>query len=121
MLKQKLKNRNLILASGSPRRQNFFKDLNLDFEIRLKEIKEVYPSSLKHSQITDYLAELKSKAFLDELKPNDILVTSDTIVWYNNKALGKPKDEQDAFSIIKSLSGNTHEVCLLYTSPSPRD
>jgi len=110
MLKQKLKGRNLILASGSPRRQNFFKDLNLDFEIRLKEVEEIYPPDLRHSEITDYLAELKSIAFLDELKPEDILVTSDTIVWHENNALGKPKNEQDAFTIIKSLSGSVHEV-----------
>ena len=88
MLKQKLKNRNLILASGSPRRQKFFTDLDLDFEIRLKEIEENYPVSLIHSEITDYLAELKSVPFLEELKTEDLLVTSDTIVWHNNKALG---------------------------------
>ncbi len=110
MLKQKLKNRTLILASGSPRRQQFFKDLDLDFEIRLKEIKEEYPPSLSHIEITNYLAALKSKAFQEELTPKDILVTSDTIVWYNNHALGKPKDEIEAFKIIKRLSGNTHEV-----------
>lgn len=110
MLKQKLKNRNLILGSGSPRRQTFFKDLDLDFEIRLKEIEEIYPPKLHDIEITNYLAELKSIPFLEELKPEDILVTSDTIVWHNNKALGKPKDEQDAFKIIKSLSGSTHEV-----------
>ncbi len=120
MLKEKLKGINLILASGSPRRQQFFKDLDLEFEIRLKEIEENYPPTLYHSQITDYLAELKSIPFLKELKPKDILITSDTIVWHNNKALGKPKDEQDAFKIIKSLSGNTHEVitsvCFRYST-----
>ncbi|TDE30516.1 septum formation protein Maf [Flavobacterium ranwuense] len=110
MLKNKLKKYTLILASGSPRRQQFFKDLDLDFEIRLKEIEEVYPPELKAEQITNYLAELKASAFEGELKSNEILVTSDTIVWHNNKALGKPKDEQDAFEILKSLSNATHEV-----------
>ncbi|TDE44459.1 septum formation protein Maf [Flavobacterium rhamnosiphilum] len=110
MLKNKLKKYTLILASGSPRRQQFFKDLDLDFEIRLKEIEEVYPPELKAEQITNYLAELKASAFEGELKPNEILVTSDTIVWHNNTALGKPKDEQDAFEILKSLSNATHEV-----------
>lgn len=110
MLKNKLKKYTLILASGSPRRQQFFKDLDLDFEIRLKEIEEVYPPELKAEQITNYLAELKAGAFEGELKPNEILVTSDTIVWHNNTALGKPKDEQDAFEILKSLSNATHEV-----------
>ncbi|MFV8361416.1 Maf-like protein [Flavobacterium sp. LS1P3] len=110
MLKNKLKKYVLILASGSPRRQQFFKDLELDFEIRLKEIEEIYPPELKAEQITNYLAELKASAFEGELKPNEILVTSDTIVWHNNTALGKPKDEQDAFEILKSLSNATHEV-----------
>jgi len=110
MLKNKLKKYNLILASGSPRRQQFFKDLDLDFEIRLKEIEEVYPPELKASAITDYLAELKASAFEGELQPNEILITSDTIVWHNDKALGKPKDQQDAFAILKSLSNTTHDV-----------
>lgn len=110
MLKKKLEKYTLILASGSPRRQQFFKDLDLDFEIRLKEIEEVFPPELKAEQITNYLAELKANAFEGELKPNEILITSDTIVWHNNKALGKPKDAQDAFAILKSLSNTTHEV-----------
>ena len=63
MLKNKLANYSLILASGSPRRQQFFKDLDLDFEIRLKEIEEVYPPELNAEAITNYLAELKASAF----------------------------------------------------------
>jgi len=110
MLKDKLATYTLILASGSPRRQQFFKDLDLDFEIRLKEIEEVYPPELQAEAITNYLAELKASAFEGELKENEILITSDTIVWHNNKALGKPKDEQDAFAILQSLSNATHEV-----------
>ncbi|OUL62925.1 Maf-like protein [Flavobacterium sp. AJR] len=110
MLKQKLKKYTLILASGSPRRQQFFKDLDLDFEIRLKDVEEIFPPELKGSEITDYLAELKAAAFEGELKPNEILITSDTIVWHNDKALGKPKDEEDAFNILKSLSNTTHDV-----------
>ena len=110
MLKKKLEKYTLILASGSPRRQQFFKDLDLDFEIRLKEIEEIFPPELKAEQITNYLAELKANAFEGELKPNEILITSDTIVWHKNKALGKPKDVQDAFTILKSLSNTTHEV-----------
>ena len=110
MLKNKLQKYKLILASGSPRRQQFFKDLELDFEIRLKEIEEIFPPELEAEEITNYLAVLKSSAFEGELNDNEILITSDTIVWHNNKALGKPKDEQDAFAILKSLSNATHEV-----------
>lgn len=110
MLKQKLTNYSIILASGSPRRQQFFKDLDLDFEIRLKDVEEIYPPELKAEEITNYLAELKANAFEGEINDNEILITSDTIVWHNNIALGKPKDEQDAFAILKSLSNATHEV-----------
>ncbi|WP_316632561.1 Maf-like protein [uncultured Flavobacterium sp.] len=110
MLKEKLKKYTIILASGSPRRQQFFKDLNLDFEIRLKDIEEVYPPELKGVEITDYLAELKANAFEGELKENEILVTSDTIVWHQDKALGKPKNAEEAFAMIKSMSNETHDV-----------
>jgi septum formation protein len=110
MLNEQLLNYHLILASGSPRRQQFFKELGLDFEIRLKEIEEVYPPHLQASEITDYLAELKASAFTSELNANDILVTSDTIVWHQNECLGKPKDYQDAFQMLQKLSAGTHQV-----------
>lgn len=108
MLSEKLKNYKLILASGSPRRQQFFKDLNLDFEIRLKEVEETYPEHLKASEVTDFLARLKASAF--HLQKNEILVTSDTIVWLDEKVLGKPKNYEEAFVILQKLSGNTHQV-----------
>jgi septum formation protein len=110
MLREKLKSYKIILASASPRRQQFFKDLDIDFEIRLKEVEEVYPQHLQAKEITNYLAELKAKAFDGELKPNEILVTSDTIVWHKNQCLGKPKDEEDAFRMLQSLSNSTHKV-----------
>lgn len=100
----------IILASGSPRRQQFFKDLNLDFEIRLKDIEEIYPPELQAAQITDYLAKLKADAFEGEISEGELLVTSDTIVWLDGKALGKPKDYDDAVQILQSLSDATHEV-----------
>lgn len=110
MLSPKLKDYTIILASGSPRRQQFFKDLGLDFEIRLREIEEVYPDHLKADQITDYLAELKGNAFENDLASNEILITSDTIVWHKDKALGKPKDTEDAFEMLRNLSNSTHQV-----------
>lgn len=110
MLKDKLKSYKLILASGSPRRQQFFRDLDLDFEIRLKDIEEIYPENLQGVEITNFLAQLKANAFDGEITNKELLITSDTIVWHNGKALGKPKDYDDAFEILKSLSGATHEV-----------
>lgn len=110
MLKEKLTGYKIVLASGSPRRQQFLKDLDADFEIRLKEVDEIYPDTLQGAEITDFLAELKASAMDDSLSDNEILITSDTIVWHENKALGKPKDRDDAFAMLKSLSGKTHEV-----------
>lgn len=119
MLSTKLKNYTIILASGSPRRQQFLKDLGLDFTIELREIEEIYPKELKGSKITDYLAELKASQFND-LAENDILITSDTIVWINDKAIGKPKDRNDAVKIFRELSGKKHQVitsiCIKTTS-----
>ena len=109
MLKEKLSNYNIILASKSPRRQQFLKELELPFSIQLKEVVEIYPKELQGSEITDYLADLKSHPF-NNLKENDLLITSDTIVWLDKKALGKPKDNNDAIKILQELSGKKHQV-----------
>lgn len=118
MWKEKLKGRKVILASASPRRQNFLKELNIPFEVRLKEIEEIFPTNLKGAEITDYLAALKAQPFLDELASNELLITSDTIVWLDNKAIGKPKNKQEAMGMLQQLSGKMHEVitsfCISY-------
>jgi septum formation protein len=114
MLRNKLSNYNLILASGSPRRQHFFKELDVPFTIEIKEVNEIYPNHLKAAEITDYLADLKSKCFTN-LKSNDLLITSDTIVWFEEKALGKPKNKDEASNMLKKMSGKQHAV---YTSIS---
>jgi len=104
-----LENKNIILASGSPRRQNFLKELGLDFKIRLKEIEETYPKHYKKEAITNFLARKKANVFKD-LEINDILVTADTIVWFKNKALEKPKDATEAREMLEKLSGKKHLV-----------
>jgi len=109
MLREKLKYYNIILASGSPRRQAFFKELNLDFTIQVKAVKETYPNTLICSEITDYLSKLKASVFTN-LMENDVLITSDTIVWKDEKALEKPKDFEDAKGMLQNLSGEMHEV-----------
>lgn len=109
MLKEKLKNHNLILASGSPRRHHFFKELDLDFSIDVRSVEEVYDQNLKKADITDYLAKLKASVFTD-LKKNDILVTSDTIVWKDGKPLEKASTETEAKEMLRDLSGEMHEV-----------
>jgi len=110
MLREHLNGYKVILASASPRRQQFFRDLDIDFEIRLKEVEEIYPPELKEVEITDFLAQLKADAFVDDIGDNEIIVTSDTIVWHQDKALGKPVDFNDAFDILSKLSASTHQV-----------
>jgi septum formation protein len=110
MLKDKLKNHKITLASGSPRRQQFFKDLGIDFQIRLKEVAEIYPKHLQGVEITNFLAELKANSFDNDMAENEIIITSDTIVWFENQALGKPTDYNDALKMLTKMSGKTHEV-----------
>lgn len=110
----KLNNKKIILASGSPRRHKFLKDLGLDFEIRLREVDESYPEELQGEDIAVYISEKKASAF-DNLDDGEILITSDTIVWINGKALGKPTDSEDAKAMLRELSGNMHEVITAFT------
>lgn len=110
MLKNLLNKYTVILASGSPRRQQFLKDLDILFEIKLFDVEEIYPEELEASEITDFLSELKAQPFDTILKENELVITSDTIVWLNGKALGKPNTKQEAFDMLKSLSGQSHEV-----------
>ena len=109
---EKLKDKNIILASKSPRRQQLLKELNIPFTIKTKEVAENYSKLLKKKQITEYLAKLKAAAFTN-LQEKDILVTSDTIVWFKGKPLEKPKDLEDAKKMLRQLSGKKHSV---YTS-----
>lgn len=109
MLQEILTNKEIILASGSPRRKQFFKDLHIPFTTDVRPVVEDYPLHLKGTEITDYLAQLKAAEFT-ELTAKQIVITSDTIVSNNGKAMGKPKNKEEAKSMIISLSGKTHSV-----------
>lgn len=101
-------NAKIILASQSPRRQQLLKDLGLEFEIRVADIEENYPSHLKREKIVEYLAELKADAI--KCSDDEVLITSDTIVWINDHILEKPKSPEHSKEMIQELSGSTHEV-----------
>lgn len=107
--------KNIILASKSPRRQNLLKELGFDFEIKTKEIEEIYPPELKRENVALFLSELKALAFVDDLKENDLIITSDTIVCLGNEIIGKPKGRDDAIEMLGKLSGNKHEVITAVT------
>jgi len=110
MLTDKLKNHKLLLASKSPRRQQFLKDLGLSFTTISIDVVENYPKYLHGNEITSFLAKLKADAYEKVLEPNEILITADTIVRASGKILGKPKDADDAKKILQLLSNNQHEV-----------
>ncbi len=105
-----LTDKHIILASKSPRRQQLFKDLGVNFSIKIKEIDESFPSELRAEEITNYIAKKKAEAFDSELKNNEILVTSDTIVWHNGMALEKPKNRAHAIEMMQSYSNTSHDV-----------
>ncbi|MDB4533736.1 Maf family nucleotide pyrophosphatase [Vicingaceae bacterium] len=109
---------NIILASKSPRRQNLLKELGFEFEIKTKEIEEIYPPELEREDVAVFLSKLKASAFISDLKENDLVLTSDTIVCLNDEIIGKPTDRSDSIKMLGKLSGNKHEVITAVTLTS---
>ncbi|MFO8235760.1 MAG: Maf family nucleotide pyrophosphatase [Bacteroidales bacterium] len=110
-MNKKLEKYRIVLGSQSPRRQYLLKELGINFDVKLKYLKEeVYPENLQREEIPLYLAKAKADAFEDELGDKTIVITADTIVWSDGKVLQKPQDTQDAYNILKSLSGKVHQV-----------
>lgn len=101
---------NIILGSQSPRRRELMTGLDIPFSCVTIDADESYPADLKAGDIPMYIARAKARAYMSELKENDLLITSDTIVWLNGEMLGKPQDEADAKAMLAHLSGQTHEV-----------
>jgi len=101
---------NFILASKSPRRQHLLKSLGIDFQVVVKEVEEDFPSELPKEEIPVYLARLKAQPFRNQLKPDDLLITADTIVWHRGKVLGKPSGITEAKKMLSELSGSEHVV-----------
>ncbi len=100
----------IVLASKSPRRKELLGLLDLDFEIITADIDETMDSSLP---VTDEVARLsyeKAAAIKSQVLDDTIIISADTVVELDGKVMGKPKDKTDAFNMLKSLSGNTHNV-----------
>lgn len=100
----------LILGSGSPRRQELLKSLGFSFILKPINADESFPENLKEQEIPLYLAEKKANAFPDKLKENELLITADTIVWCEGKVLNKPADFEEGKKMLSSLSGKMHQV-----------
>ena len=100
----------IILGSQSPRRRELMAGLNLPFTAITIDADESYPASLQAGDIPYYISRAKARAYETQLLPNQLLITADTIVWCDNQMLGKPHNADEAFSMLRALSGKTHQV-----------
>ena len=100
----------IILASDSPRRKDLLKKSNISFRTISPQVEESFPSNLEESEISDYLAKLKADSFKNTLNINEIVITADTIVWFKNQYIGKPKSIDETIQILRKMSNNFHTV-----------
>jgi septum formation protein len=104
-------NYKIILASNSPRRKELLKGLDFDFEVRvMSDIDETFPPDTPPEKIPACLARKKADAYLATMKPDELIITADTVVVLDNDILGKPADREDAIRMIRRLSGRKHQV-----------
>ncbi|MEY3442650.1 MAG: septum formation protein Maf [Bacteroidota bacterium] len=107
----------MILASGSPRRQQLLREVGLDFEVVVRPVEEVIPLGKTPVEVAEHLAWHKCEAYLDLINDH-IVLTSDTIVSLKGQLLEKPQDREDAVRMLRLLSGNVNQVisgvCLRY-------
>ena len=106
---------NIILGSQSPRRRELMAGLDIPFTSVTIDADETYPHHLQAGDIPFYISRAKARAYAGRLGCDDLLITSDTIVWLNGTMLGKPHDAEDAVRMLRMLAGNTHQV---YTAVS---
>lgn len=100
----------LLLASNSPRRRQLLSELGLDYEIRLREVDETFPPTLRRAEVAEYLARRKAAAYAADLAPDEIVLTADTIVCLEDDVLNKPADVAEATAMLTRLQGRAHDV-----------
>ncbi|MFZ9075138.1 MAG: Maf family nucleotide pyrophosphatase [Flavobacteriaceae bacterium] len=100
----------LILASGSPRRKAFFEEMELPFRVQVLPVNENFPSGLDGIAIAQHIVRKKAEAFLEIIKEKQLVITADTVVWHKNQFLGKPQNNNEAKTMLRSLSNDTHDV-----------
>lgn len=103
---------NIILGSQSPRRRELLTGLDIPHTDVTIDADESYSADLIGGDIPKYISRAKAEAYtrMHALGKDDLLITSDTIVWLDGKVLGKPRDEQEARAMLRDLSGKTHQV-----------
>ena len=103
---------NIVLASGSPRRQELLRLMGVtEFDIRVPETKEDYPAGLSPRQVVEYISREKADAAAKLCTPEEIVITADTMVFLDESRLGKPADQADALRMLTALQGRRHTVC----------
>ncbi len=108
---ENLKKYRIVLASNSPRRRELLSRLGVEYEVRtLAGVDESCPPQLRGADIPLYIARKKADAYRTLLRRDELMITADTIVWLDGRALGKPAGRADAVRMLRSLSGRTHEV-----------
>lgn len=108
---ENIKKYKVILASASPRRRELLAGLDIDFEVRtLPDVDESFPATLQCGDIPLFISKKKADAYLSLMSDEELVITADTIVWLDGKALGKPVDAADARLMLRDLSGKTHSV-----------
>ena len=110
MLKKLSEKYNITLGSASPRRKELLSDIGVRFSIQTTDQEETFLTTIKEEKIAEYLSRQKSEFLSGNLQQNDLLITADTIVSFNNELLNKPKNKEEAFKTLNKLSGNTHKV-----------
>lgn len=105
----------IILGSNSPRRRELLAGIGVEFTSININADESYPSELAAEQIPSYISKAKALAYSSTLLPDELLITSDTLVWLDGKVFGKPHGKEDAQAMLRQLSGRTHQV---YTAVS---
>ena len=100
----------IVLASGSPRRQELLGRIGIrDFTVRVPQVEEWYPQGLTPPEIVSYISREKSQAVPSE--DDEIVITADTMVFLDERRLGKPRDEAQALEMLTALAGRKHTVC----------
>jgi len=111
-----LKGKKIILASNSPRRKELLGGLDISFVIETRNnFEEVYDPATPHEKIPEVLSEGKSYGFHRELSDDEILITSDTLVLCGSDVMGKPHSREEAFEMLRKLSGRDHKVITAIT------
>mgnify|MGYP003571279944 CR=1 FL=1 len=100
----------IILASKSPRRKELLSTIFEEFECLPSTKEEKVDKKLNYKKLAEILSEQKAEDIFSQTNGDRTVIGSDTMVILKNKIYGKPKDENDAFNMLKSLSGKTHIV-----------